>query len=266
MRLFYRSYGKGFPIVALHGLYASSDSWMNLVGELSSSYRLILVDQRNHGRSPHSTEHSYELMGKDLYELLDALCLNQVILLGHSMGGKTTMYFALRYPKLVKGLVVEDISPFAYPKNHKNVLYHKKIISSLQSLPLNSCKFREEVENILLQTIPDSALCKFLLKNLQRNQYRELTWRINPAILAQNLTKIMDDVTKGCTPINTPTLFIKGSTSHYITSKDENTIREFFPNTTISTIQNSGHWPHNEQQIEFLRTVKQYLSLLNSTD
>ena len=266
MQLFYRSYGKGFPIVALHGLYASSDSWIGLANELSNHYQVILVDQRNHGRSPHSPEHTYEQLSNDLHMLLDSLSLKQVILMGHSMGGKTAMYFALRHPERVKGLIVEDVSPLAYPSNHENALYHKKIIHSLQSLPINSCQSRRELENILFQTISDMKLCKFLLKNLQRTKDGKFVWRINLDILLNNLLNILDEVTLSCTAIKTPSLFIKGSMSKYVEKKDETAIQNYFPNASIVTIQNVGHWVHTEQQNEFLRNVNQYLSLLNNAD
>lgn len=265
MHLFYRTYGNGFPIVALHGLYASSDSWIGLVGELSHTYRLILVDQRNHGRSPHSPEHSYASMSDDLHQLLDDLSIEQAILMGHSMGGKTAMYFSLRHAERVRGLIVEDISPLAYPLNHKNVLIHHKIIHALQSLPISN-KSRSELEELLFQSIPDRTLCKFLLKNLQRGKNGKLEWRINLAALSKNLVEIMGDVTEKCSPVKTPSLFIKGSMSGYISEKDEVAIRTFFPNANIITIPNAGHWVHNEQQSIFTQSVKQYLSLLNSVD
>lgn len=267
MQLFYRKYGEGAPIVALHGLYASSDSWMGLVGELSKQHQLILVDLRNHGRSPHSPEHSYSLMSDDLLELFDKLVINQAILMGHSMGGKAAMHFALNYPERTKGLIVEDISPLGYSASNENVIFHQKIINALKLLQINSCTSRKEVEDSLFQKIPNMALCHFLLKNLRRNKNGELEWRINLSFIEKNLPLIMESIiTENVLPIEVRSLFVKGSESTYVVEKDEEAIRLFFPYSSITTAQSAGHWIHNEQERDFMRYVKQYFSLLNSTD
>lgn len=267
MKLFYRKYGKGIPIIALHGLYASYHSWIGLTAELSKDYQLILLDLRNHGHSPHSSEHSYPLMSDDLLELFDELAIDKAILMGHSMGGKLAMHFALNHPQRVKGLIVEDISPLAYTSNSDNVIFHQNVINALKALPINSLSTRKEAQNNLLQKLPDNTLCQFLLKNLQRNKSGMLEWRINLNIIEKNLPAIMDSVVAENTkPLDIPSLFIRGFTSSYIAKKDEKTIKLLFPKSSVLTIQNAKHTPHNEQEYIFLCRVKQYLSLLNSAD
>ncbi len=267
MQLFYRKYGKGTPIIALHGLYASYDSWISLVATFSESHQLILVDLRNHGRSPHSSEHSYPLMSNDLLELFDELAISQAILMGHSMGGKTAMHFALSYPERVNGLIVEDISPLGYLPNSENAIFHQNVINALKHLPIKQYSTRKEVQDNLIQKIPDKTLCQFLLKNLQRNKNGALEWRINLDIIEKNLPLIMESVvTENTKPIEIPALFIKGSTSAYITEKDEKAIKLLFPCSSILTIQNTSHTPHNEQEIIFSECVNQHFSMLNNTD
>ena len=269
MQLFYRKYGygKGAPIVALHGLYASSDSWMSIASKFGKQHQLILVDLRNHGRSPHSPQHSYPLMSNDLLELLDKLAINRAILMGHSMGGKTAMHFALNQPNRVKGLVVEDISPLRLMLDNENALFHQKIINALKSLPIGSFTTRKEAQACLLQKLPDMALCQFLLKNLHRNKNGKLDWRINLSAIENNLPLIMESVTtEYASPLNIPTLFIKGSESTYVAHKDEEAIKQLFLKASISTVHGADHWVHSKRERDFLECVNQYFSLLNSTD
>lgn len=267
MRLFYRRYGQGQTIIALHGLYASSDSWMGLVHDLSRTYQIILVDLRNHGRSPHSPDHSYSAISSDLLELYEELSIEKAILMGHSMGGKAAMHFALRHPERVKGLIIEDISPLAYPMEHENVSYHKKIIDALLSLTLVNYVTRQEVENVLSASIPDKILCRFLLKNLHRDKEGKLEWRINLQVLRNNLSQIMENVIDDKNKVVTiPSLFFKGDLSKYISKEDENAISMIFSQSEILTVEGISHWIHNEQQTAFLKNVNQYLSLLNSAD
>src|SRR5512135_3012718 len=112
MKLFFRKYGEGLPLIILHGLYGSSDNWVSIAKILSSRFMVILPDQRNHGLSPKSNIHDYEALSEDVYELADHLKLEKFFLAGHSMGGKCAIRFALKWPERLQGLLVADISPF----------------------------------------------------------------------------------------------------------------------------------------------------------
>lgn len=255
------------PIILLHGLYASSDSWMELVEDFHQSYQLILVDLRNHGRSPHTPSYSYDEMSTDLLCLLNELNIDQAVLIGHSMGGKVAMRFSLQHPERVKGLVVEDISPLSYSQTHDNALFHQKIVATLKTLKLDKYNTRVEVENNLNRTLHDSILSRFLLKNIERNRNGKLQWRFNLNAIASNLPQVMESITDNMVaPLNIPSLFIKSPSSIYISPEDEKAILLFFPQATIETIMDTGHWIHNDQKIKFMDSVKRYLSLLNSTD
>ena len=113
MKLFYREMGEGSPLVILHGLYGSSDNWVTIGRELAKEFRVILVDQRNHGQSPHSTQHTYPSMVDDLVELVDSIGFERINLVGHSMGGKTPCYLPTDIP-IGLSLAVIDIAPTGY--------------------------------------------------------------------------------------------------------------------------------------------------------
>ena len=92
--------------------------------------RYILIDQRNHGRSPHADEFSYLHLSNDLHQYIIDNQLNDVIIIGHSLGGKTAMQFAVSYPELLSKLIIVDISPRFYP------IHHDKIIEGLKNARL----------------------------------------------------------------------------------------------------------------------------------
>ncbi len=251
MILFHRIYGEGPPLVILHGLFGQSDNWATLARAWSNQFRVIIIDQRNHGQSPHEAAFSYELMADDLAETLDILNLESVQLIGHSMGGKTAMFFAQKYPQRLTKLIVADIAPRAYAP------HHGEIIAALKTLPLERLKDRNSADNELAKGIPDFGTRQFLLKNLYRNDSGGFSWRFNlEAISAQisEVGKAMPD-----SIVETPTLFVRGSKSKYITDQDQRDIAHQFTNVRFETISDAGHWLHAEQPEAFGKVVLDFL-------
>jgi pimeloyl-ACP methyl ester carboxylesterase len=251
MILFHRQYGEGQPLVILHGLFGQSDNWTTLARAWSNRFNVITIDQRNHGQSPHDDAFSYELMAEDLAETLDALNLESVHLLGHSMGGKTAMFFAQKYPQRISKLIVADIAPRAYAP------HHGEIIAALKDLPLEILKDRNSADSELAKGIPDFGTRQFLLKNLYRNNNGGFSWRFNlEAISAQILEvgkALPDD------GILVPTLFVRGEKSRYITDQDQLEIAHQFAYVEFETISNAGHWLHAEQPEAFSKVVLEFL-------
>jgi esterase len=169
MKLFYRKYGDGPPLIILHGLFGSSDNWMTIGKSLGENFTVYLPDQRNHGQSPHSDINDYDSMRDDLFELADHLRLNKFYLAGHSMGGKTAFSFAFQWPEMISGLLIADISPFINESN-KQTAYrqHFNILEAMLSIDLPPISSRREVESILAEKIPTEQTRGFILKNLQR--------------------------------------------------------------------------------------------------
>ena len=178
MELNYKRLGEGQPLIVLHGLFGSLDNWMTLAKKWSNDFEVYLVDQRNHGQSPHSDQFSYPLMADDLKQLMDQLGLESAILMGHSMGGKTVMEFSMKYPEMVEKLIVVDIAPVSY-----NV-HHYTIIDALKSVPLEDISSRKEAEEFLSRYIKDFGTRQFLLKNLYWQANDKLAWRFNLEVLA----------------------------------------------------------------------------------
>lgn len=265
IELFYREYGSsGDTLVIIHGLYGSSDNWVSMARQLSSDYHVFVVDQRNHGRSPHTNEHDYSGMVADLHHFFLAHNIGRANLLGHSMGGKTAMLFALQHPEMVQKLIVADISPRAYSSatNYGEITNnHQLIVAALQELNLDVAKSRTELEQQLARKIPAPTLRHFLLKNIERHHDGHFFWRLNLPVISQNITEILDGfsgLSEGFST-ETATIFIKGEMSPYIREEDLLTIRKYFKDAQLVTIPKAGHWLHAEQPELFYKTIHYFL-------
>ncbi|MDA8715019.1 alpha/beta fold hydrolase [Flavobacteriales bacterium] len=252
MKLHYREYGEGQPMVILHGLFGSSDNWQRLGKELSNRYRVFLVDQRNHGHSPHSNDFSYELMSDDLDELLEENDLEDVILVGHSMGGKTAMTYAQFDTNRLAKLVVIDIGPKQYP------MHHDTILEGLHSIDFNFHNTRGKCDAQLAKYVSDVAVRQFLLKNLYWIEKGQLDWRINLNVLSREMNQIIAAIDTEV--VNLPTLFVRGELSNYILESDFPSIKQQFTSARIETISSVGHWVHAEAPQKMLALIGQFAS------
>jgi len=260
MKLFYRKFGEGQPIIILHGLFGQSDNWNSLAKQFAENgFEVYAVDQRNHGLSPHSDVWNYKVMSEDVYELITDLNLKNVILLGHSMGGKTAMQFAVNHAECLDKLVVADIAPKYYP------IHHQGVLEALQAVDFNVVKTRREVEDVLSKYISDFGTKQFLLKNIFWLDETEMAWRFNLKVIIQQIETVGQDVehTGDATPLDivcdVQTLFVRGENSNYILEEDIDLIHEIFPRSALETIQSAGHWVHAEKPKAFFDCVMQFI-------
>lgn len=267
MNLFFRQEGEGFPIVIVHGLYGSSDNWLTVGKKLSTRYRVYMIDQRNHGHSPKSEEHSYELMKEDLAAFFEQHRIEKAMLLGHSMGGKVAMSFAADYPEKIEKLIIADIAPKDYfLLNDESQYYlHSNILRAMLEIDFSEMKSRKEVEAYLNERIDSDAIVQFLLKNVhRRKEDHRFEWRLNVRVLYDNLDEIVRGVNERWfedrLPIfNYPVLFIKGEKSNYIRPEDYKTIQRIYPDALIKVIPDAGHWLHAEQPQKFMEVLETFL-------
>jgi len=246
--------GEGKPFIILHGFLGMGDNWKTLARHFSKlDYQVHLVDQRNHGRSFHSDEFDYELMANDLKSYCDVNDLTDIVLLGHSMGGKTAMLFSTLYPNYVKKLIVADISPRYYP------VHHETILNGLSQLDFDFVKTRLEADQVLEEYVPSVGVRQFLLKNLYWVQKGQLGLRLNLEVLRENVSEVGEAL-----PIHAifkkDTLFLRGDRSEYIMESDEPLITRHFPKSEIITVSNAGHWLHAENPQEFYVAVVNFIT------
>lgn len=254
MKLNYKELGdSGQPLIILHGLFGSSDNWMTIGRKLSEKFKVYLVDQRNHGDSPHDEAHNYEVMASDLEEFIETHYIENPHIIGHSMGGKTAMHFAVNHPDLFDKLIIVDIAPKAYP------VHHDSILEGLCSLQLDTLKSRGDADAQLSKYVDGRGVRQFLLKNLARNEKKEFEWKINLPILKKNIEVIGKGLEKKLN-IEKDVLFIGGKNSNYITSEDHSIINEFFPHAKIEMVEDAGHWIHAEKPEAFLTLIEDFLN------
>lgn len=247
MELFYREMGEGQPLVILHGLFGFSDNWQTQAKKFSDYYRVILVDLRNHGHSPWSDAFSYALMVEDLKSLFDTLNLTDVILLGHSMGGKVAMHFAQKYEDRLNKLIVVDMGVKSYP------LHHEHILKAFHEIDLSKLSARSEAEAILKQFIDSDGVRQFLLKNLYWMEKGKLSWRVNFPVLEREMSEILSSLPEK--EVLTSTLFIRGELSNYILDSDIPILESYFPDSQLISVENAGHWVHAEAPEAFVDAV-----------
>lgn len=252
MQLFFKEFGSGEPLVMLHGLFGSSDNFLGIAKNLATQFHVFLLDLRNHGNSPHSAEMNYSLMAEDVREFLDSQKIASANVLGHSLGGKVAMQFALQFPNRVEKLIVVDMSPRIYPPEHET------IFRALLALDLEKFSSRTEMEFALEPEIPSLTLRRFLLKNPGRDSGGKFFWKMNLRGLAENYSKLREAISSE-NPFLKPALFVRGGKSKYIEIADESLIHEMFPKSEIETIADAGHWIHADKPAEFLRLVFNFL-------
>ena len=253
MKLHSTILGEGKPFLILHGFLGMGDNWKTLGRKFSElGYQVHLLDQRNHGRSPHSDEMSYLEMAKDLKEYCDDHSLTEIVLMGHSMGGKTAMWTASLFPDLLEKLIVVDIAPKYYAPHHQDIL------AGLQALDEADLTSRGDAEDLLGQFVKEEGTRLFLLKNLYWKTKEKLALRVNLEVLADKVEAVGEALPQDYS-FAKPTLFIKGANSNYIMDEDEAPIKKHFPDSRIAVIPKAGHWVHAENQKAFYQEVVSFL-------
>ena len=239
-------------LLILHGLFGQSDNFATLAKQFAEHYTVHAIDLRNHGRSFHSDDMSFEAMSDDILNYLNHHQINSCYLLGHSLGGRSVIEFAYKHPEKIEKLIVADMAPKAYPPHHQG------IIKALNSVDFDKVEKRSDVEEVLKQYIPDLGTRQFLLKNVYHAENGQYAFRFNLKTLTDSYNELVGgNLTDGV--FDKPTLFLRGEKSDYIQDSDFELIRKHFPNSDIKTIPNSGHWVHAENPKAFFDFVVEFL-------
>lgn len=255
------------PIVIMHGLLGSKSNWNSLSKAIhnQTKKKVIAVDARNHGESPHTVEHTYNHLAADVKALLMDLSISQANMIGHSMGGRTMMLVALRYPEIVKKLCVVDISPIGSSPSLKHMVKYfeaMKLVKLEPKLPLSTA--RKSADSQLSSYISDPGLRQFIITNLVEGEGGHYKWRVNLDSITKNfVNNISGFPNVGSSVYNGPTLFIGGGNSDYLRREDEEAIKKFFPKAKFTYIPDAGHWVHADKPQEFLNILMSFIQ--NST-
>jgi pimeloyl-ACP methyl ester carboxylesterase len=252
--LYSRIEGQGKPLLIIHGFLGMSDNWKSF-GFLyaAEGFQTHMLDLRNHGRSFHSENFSYEVMAQDVLEYCQQHNLEKIFIIGHSMGGKVAMFFATKYPEMMEKLIVADIGPKYYAPHHQDIL------AGLNAVDFSSKPDRTAVEEILFPFIPDYGTRQFLMKSLYWKEPGQLAFRFNLDVFNRKVEEVGKTLPENAI-FEKPTLFIRGGNSNYILDADFLEIKEHFPNLELATIPNTGHWLHAENPNLFFRETALFLN------
>ena len=243
--------GEGPPAVILHGLFGTASNFATIQKRLAVGRRVLTMDLRNHGRSPHDPAMDYPIMAADVLETMDSLRLEQAAIVGHSMGGKVAMTAALRDPARVSRLLIADIAPVPSPPRYRG------IADAMIALPLEPGLTRATADAALADAVPDTAMRQFLLSNLRFGAVP--AWRIGLREIADALPAIegWDDAGEGVYP--GPTLVLRGERSDYIKPDDRVRFRALFPAARFASLRDAGHWLHADAPDAFVATLDAFL-------
>lgn len=251
MKLYHRESGKGQPVILLHGIFGSSDNWFTQSKLLSEDHHTYALDMRNHGHSPHDDVFDYPSMTADVLEFIKTHNIADPVVIGHSMGGKVAMNFAVAHPEMLRALVVVDIAPKPYNMSHYVIL------DGLKAIPIGEITARNEADEALARYVEEPDVRQFLLKNLQRRPEGGFKWKLNLDVIDANIEKIgLDLQFEG--RFEKPTLFIRGRRSNYVKDEDFDHIRAIFPLAEIQTLD-TGHWVPAEKPKEFVELVRGWM-------
>lgn len=250
----YIEFGKGRPVIILHGLFGSARNWQSIAKTLAENYRVITPDLRNHGLSPHVDNMSYPEMADDIIRLVNKLELNNVILVGHSMGGKVAMTACLLKPELLTGLIVIDIAPVTYKHDFLS------LVEAMNELNLSNIKNRTDAEDELFRSTNNINLARFIVQNLVRTN-EGFQWRIN----LKQITSCLEGLSTFPEALadhscRLPSLFLGGADSNYVRSIHNEAIYKYFPAAEIKMLENAGHWLHVDKPEEFMKSITSFIN------
>jgi pimeloyl-ACP methyl ester carboxylesterase len=251
--LYSRIEGEGKPLLIIHGFLGMSDNWKTLGTQYASEgFQVHAIDMRNHGKSFHANEFNYSVMVQDLLEYCQEHNLNSTSIIGHSMGGKVAMFFAVKYPNKIDKLIIADIGPKYYPQHHQTIL------AGLNAVDFSKKPSRAEIDAILQSYVSDYGTRQFLLKNVYRKTPEQLAFRFNLKAFNSTIEEVGTSLPESVI-FEKPTLFIRGGNSNYILDEDFQQIRTMFINCQFTTIPNVGHWLHAENPKLFFEETTRFL-------
>lgn len=248
--------GEGAPLIIIHGLFGSGDNWRSHQRYWQSDYRVITLDLRNHGASPHASGMSYAEMADDVLALMDSLGIDSAHLLGHSMGGKVAISLARLYPERTRSLVVADIAPVVY--DHHG---HNNVFAALNSVAGAHPADRSEADALMAEHVSERAVRLFLATNLVRREEGGLCLRIGLEEIQAGYEDIIG-LPAGERAFDGPALVVRGGRSPYVTDDSIPALHDVLPEARVVTLDGAGHWLHAEQPEAFQRSVDEFLTAL----
>ncbi|KAI1000763.1 hypothetical protein K3495_g7435 [Podosphaera aphanis] len=248
------------PIIFMHGLFGSKKNNRGISKVLARDLGrpVYAIDLRNHGDSPHDPQHNYMAMSEDLAGFISSHSLHEPTLIGHSMGAKTAMTFALRFPSSIRDIVSVDNAPVDATLGDNFTRY----IQGMKKIDLVGVNKQSEADLILQDFAESLPVRQFLLGNLHRTDDKKLKFKVPLEILSNELYHMGDFPFKDTSAarFDKPALFVRGTRSKYIPDEALPVIGKLFPRFELKNID-SGHWVISEKPEEFRQAIVEFLNL-----
>ena len=249
-------YGDGPPLIILHGLFGARRNWNAIGRKLAASYSVYLLDLRNHGASPQSTQMDIPHLAADVQYFLDQHRIDRAVFLGHSLGGKAVMWLALTEPQSVRGFIAVDIAPVSYKHNFND------IYEALRSFDLVGLVSRQDADKKLSRAISHSGLRQFLLQNLTVGE-KGYRWRLDLDILQTATPDLLSfPATENIEPYTGSALFLRAEKSKYLLPEYRPRIDQLFPRADVILLENAGHWVNVDQPERVLALIRNFAERL----
>lgn len=253
MRLHLVEAGEGPPVILLHGLFGAAPNWGAIQRRLATRHRVLAIDLRNHGASPHMAAMDYPGLAADVAETIAGVTAAPAAVVGHSMGGKVAMALALAEPQLVSRLVVVDIAPVAYPPTLR------PYVAAMQSIVLRPGLARADADAVLAETIPEPDIRAFLLQNLRLGE-EPPRWRLGLDEIAAAMPEL-EDFPPFAGTYGDPVLVVAGALSGYIRPVHHTAFEALFPGVGFASVAGAGHWVHAANPAGFLEVLEPFLGV-----
>ncbi len=261
MKLYFRTFGNGTPIIILHGLFGMSDNWIPVAKILAEGNKVFLPDLRNHGKSPHSSVHTYQSMSSDIYEFMQDNSLEKAILIGHSMGGKTVLQFVSDFPDKAEKYIIIDVSPkLFFDKNYVSELFHEELLKKLIDIKIQLMRNRTDLSHHIQSEFKDKFIQNLIEKNVTKDNENKLKWKLNLSALHANLNNLFEDIELSENHRNIDTLFIFGSLSAYYNNSVLNYLKQELPEVQIKKIEGGNHYLHVNKIDELTNEIQEFLN------
>lgn len=270
LRLHYVDWGNpgAPPMVLVHGGRDHARNWDWVAIRLRTQYHIIAPDLRGHGDSQWAVGGSYSVADYtlDLAQLIDALQLPPLILIGHSLGGSVALQYAATYPERVyKVVAIEGLGPPPWLVVERSARERMRDwIAEMQALARRHPRRYASLEDAM-------ARMREANPHLSEEQARHLT--IHGCYRAEDGTYLwkFDNYVRATSPylsgmrearelwseILCPVLLLRGEES-WASDPAKDGRAAAFRNATVINIPRAGHWVHHDQLEEFLRVVRQF--------
>jgi len=262
LRLHYLDWGNGRHqvMLLLHGFMAHAHAWDEFALGFRNRYHIIALDQRGHGESQWSRDAVYSIDAhfSDIANIVKILSLKDLILIGHSMGGRNALFYTVCHPQNVERLVLVDARPSSDTGTSKTLRHH------LVHLPLQADSLSEVVQ-VIQRLYP--YLSTKTCEHLASYGYRQILggkfvpkFDVRMSLQSDRLGCVTEDLWPFLKNVVCPTLIVRGKDSAFLSRAGVRKICKIIPGAKSKEIPMATHMPVQENPRAFQKVISDFLN------